>query len=271
MARVILHIFVLRLFGAELLKTWGTLSPGAFAAPAPSPRISSGFYSMWPGRLEGCVCHVAPSWISLNIRVLECARTAQRQNSTAFKLDQDTGECNVCSVETLTGYKYNASLETNHFWLFRRLYWTGLDTDVEHMTLIDGGLKTGMIFELFGTLQYRINRFTLFWSSQHIVFGSSDFALKIQFFPQLGKSSQLVVLKAVVGGVSTTTETVLTPPAIVLGTPFRMLMVVARSGYQIYIDGLFCCEFFHVHTNLSSVQWLFKSPSGYHVIHSIVF
>ena len=258
MARLIAISLVLFQFCSEFLENSRAL--------ALSPISRDSHYSVRSGQLVNCSYQAVPP-----ANLLDCAREANLQNSIAFQFDNKTNTCSVCSGETVTSY--DPSSNANLFWLRWNRYWTGLDIDGDHQTTIDGGLKPGMIFEILGTLKYRINRFTVFWSQQPITPGFSDFEFKIQFFPQVGQDSQLVRLKSLVAGVDTRTELNLTPPFISLDKPFGMLVLVTAENYQVYIDGTFCCELTHTNTEseLSSITNLCKAESGYHVIHSIVF
>ena len=229
-----------------------------------SPISRDSHYSVRSGQLVNCSYQAVPP-----ATLLDCAREADHQNSIAFQFDNKTNTCDVCPGETVTSY--DASFNGNPFWLRRNRYWTGLDSEGSHETTIDGGLKPGMSFEILGTLKYKIGRFSLFWSNQTIIQGKTDFAFKIQFFPEVGKDTQLVVLKAVVAGIQTQHEVHLKPPVIVLNKPFLILVLVTSEGYKVYIDDAFCCEFVHVDTNLTSTRMLSKAESGFHVIHSIVF
>ncbi|GFR70826.1 hypothetical protein ElyMa_005662700 [Elysia marginata] len=258
--RLVLSLLIAIFLGIPRIQTLTGIDSSA------NPPMYSCYYSLWPGQLEGCTYYALPGLMDL----LGCARASIHQTSTTFEFNSDTGTCLVCPAERISGY--NASYpDGHHFWLRRSRIWTGLATDTYHVTPIDGGLQPGMVFELFGTLQYKVSRFSVFWSSQTVVHASSDFAFKVQFFFRVGKDSQLVVMKAVVGGVTTKTEIELSPPVILLDRPFRVLVLVTKGGYLVYIDDVFCCEFPHKETNLSSVNMLTKAPSGFHALHSIVF
>ena len=150
-----LHVFVaIGVFLGSILEIYTLFLffildiPKVFSTCAPP---NSFRYSLWPGRLDGCVCE--PTRLSSR---LGCAITSAKAGYPVFRLNSSSGQCSLCRPQNVSRYD---PLAEASFFIRRSCVWSTFRGDLR----MEDGIRPGQAFEIYGQVTAGADKFTVFW------------------------------------------------------------------------------------------------------------
>ncbi|KAK3779152.1 hypothetical protein RRG08_037214 [Elysia crispata] len=118
---------------------------------SPYPADDAFRYSLWPGRLDGCVCE--PTRLSSR---LGCAITSAKAGYPVFRLNSSSGQCSLCRPQNVSRYD---PLAEASFFIRRSCVWSTFRGDLR----MEDGIRPGQAFEIYGQVTAGADKFTVFW------------------------------------------------------------------------------------------------------------
>ncbi|KAK3797920.1 hypothetical protein RRG08_005575 [Elysia crispata] len=206
-------------------------------------------YSLWPGRLDGCVCE--PTRLSSR---LGCAITSAKAGYPVFRLNSSSGQCSLCRPQNVSRYD---PLAEASFFIRRSCVWSTFRGGLR----MEDGIRPGQAFEIYGQVTAGADKFTVFWRPGPVHISSENLAIKTLISLSNQDGSQYIQLKSKVDGVPKSKKVLFRQPILTVGQNFRMIVLVTSREYVIYIKDEYCCSFEHVFTNLSAIHYLFDLES----------
>ena len=256
-----LHVFVaIGVFLGSILEIYPLFLffildiPKVFSTCAPP---NSFRYSLWPGRLDGCVCE--PNRLSSR---LGCAITSAKAGYPVFRLNSSSGQCSLCRPQNVSRYD---PLAEASFFIRRSCVWSTFRGGLK----MEDGIRPGQAFEIYGQVTAGADKFTVFWRPGPVHISSENLAIKTLFSLSNQDGSQYIQLKSRVDGVPKSKKVLFRQPILTVGQNFRMIVLVTSREYVIYIKDEYCCSFEHVFTNLSAIHYLFVSTNP--VVKYVIF